>query len=263
MMKRWEQGRAVSHRTNLPKATGPLGYRDVELAHQEPRDFRRVLKEQGDGFADAFITAPSPGFLLDTIKNEFYNDEDSYLDALAAAMRVEYQAIVDAGESLKTNKKIRAVVLSGEGASFCAGLDLSSMGGMANGGERNNGEKKPSAGDMEDGRITHLGQQSAWVWQEVPVPVIASDTGGHAETIRHEVSGLLFDLDNAELTQSIYDNVVLAFEEDRTMIEAQQKIISQTPDRPMIPIWADSGLSQARWLIDRALKAEQTTTHTD
>ena len=91
----------------------------------------------------------------------------------------QFQAIVDAGESLKTNKKIRAVVLSGEGASFCAGLDLSSMGGMANGGERNDGEKKPSAGDMEDGRITHLGQQSAWVWQEVPVPVIAA-VHGHA-----------------------------------------------------------------------------------
>ena len=91
----------------------------------------------------------------------------------------QFQAIVDAGESLKSNKKIRAVVLSGEGASFCAGLDLASMGGMANGGERDNGERKPSAGDMEEGRITHLGQQSAWVWQEVPVPVIAA-VHGHA-----------------------------------------------------------------------------------
>ncbi len=67
-----------------------------------------------------------------------------------------------------------------------------------------------------------------------------------------------FDLDNTALTQSIYDSVVVAFEEDRTMIEAQQKIISQVPDLPMIPIWADSGLSQARWLIDRALQAEST-----
>lgn len=91
----------------------------------------------------------------------------------------QFQAIVDAGESLKSNKRIRAVVLSGEGASFCAGLDLASMGGMANGGERNDGERKPSAGDMEEGRITHLGQQSAWVWQEVPVPVIAA-VHGHA-----------------------------------------------------------------------------------
>ena len=34
-------------------------------------------------------------------------------------------------------------------------------------------------GDMADGRITHLGQQSAWVWQEIPVPVIAA-VHGHA-----------------------------------------------------------------------------------
>ena len=58
------------------------------------------------------------------------------------------------------------------------------------------------------------------------------------------------------MTESIYQSVVEAFEEDRTMIEAQQKIIDQVPDRPMIPIAADSGLNQARWLIDRLLKTE-------
>ena len=58
----------------------------------------------------------------------------------------QFQAIVDAGESLKTNKKIRAVVLSGEGASFCAGLDLASMGAMAGGGDRDTTQKQPSAG---------------------------------------------------------------------------------------------------------------------
>jgi len=90
----------------------------------------------------------------------------------------QFQAIVDAGESLKTNKKIRVVVLSGEGASFCAGLDLASMAGMVN-ADGQKGERQSSASDMEDGRITHLGQQSAWVWQEVPVPVIAA-VHGHA-----------------------------------------------------------------------------------
>lgn len=90
----------------------------------------------------------------------------------------QFQAIVDAGESLKTNKKVNVVVVSGEGASFCAGLDLATMGGMAT-GERNTDSPQPSASDMKDGRITHLGQQSAWVWQEVPVPVIAA-VHGHA-----------------------------------------------------------------------------------
>ena len=32
---------------------------------------------------------------------------------------------------------------------------------------------------MKEGRITHLGQQICWVWQEVPVPVIAA-VHGHA-----------------------------------------------------------------------------------
>lgn len=94
----------------------------------------------------------------------------------------QFAAIVQAGESLKTNKKVRAVVVSGEGASFCAGLDLSSMASMAGGGssgESGNGQRQPQASDMEHGRITHLGQQSAWVWQEVPVPVIAA-VHGHA-----------------------------------------------------------------------------------
>ena len=35
-----------------------------------------------------------------------------------------FQAIADAGEQLKSDAELRAVVLSGEGKSFCAGLDL-------------------------------------------------------------------------------------------------------------------------------------------
>lgn len=65
-----------------------------------------------------------------------------------------------------------------------------------------------------------------------------------------------FALEDEAMTESIYQNVVVAFEEDRTMIEAQQKIISQVPERPMVPIAADSGLNQARWLLDRLAQAE-------
>ena len=68
-----------------------------------------------------------------------------------------------------------------------------------------------------------------------------------------------FRLDDETLSERIFENVLLAFEEDRAMIEGQQKIISLTPDRPMIPIGADAGLNQARWLIDRLLKAEAQT----
>ncbi|MCF8543954.1 MAG: crotonase/enoyl-CoA hydratase family protein [Ilumatobacteraceae bacterium] len=81
-----------------------------------------------------------------------------------------------AGEYLKKLDGLRVVVLSGDGASFCAGLDFSSFAQMAEAGA-----KKPdmNAGAMVDGRITHMAQQVCWVWQEVPVPVIAA-VHGHA-----------------------------------------------------------------------------------
>ena len=47
-----------------------------------------------------------------------------------------FQAIAEAGENLKSESGVRAVVLSGDGASFCAGLDFSSFQAMA-GGEMN------------------------------------------------------------------------------------------------------------------------------
>ncbi|MFZ9929732.1 MAG: crotonase/enoyl-CoA hydratase family protein [Ilumatobacteraceae bacterium] len=88
-----------------------------------------------------------------------------------------FLGLARAGERLKTEPGVRAVVLSGEGSSFCAGLDFGSFQQMAGGGGSANSEGSP--GSMSPGRITHLGQQVAWVWQEVPVPVIAA-VHGHA-----------------------------------------------------------------------------------
>jgi enoyl-CoA hydratase/carnithine racemase len=85
-------------------------------------------------------------------------------------------ALAEAGERLKTEPGVRVVVLSGDGASFCAGLDLGTMTALAGGGER---PADGNPGEMKEGRITHLGQQVCWVWQEVPVPVIAA-VHGHA-----------------------------------------------------------------------------------
>ena len=91
-----------------------------------------------------------------------------------------------AGEYLKKLDGLRVVVLSGDGASFCAGLDFSSFAQMAEAGAKANAaddkaDKKTdmNAGSMVDGRITHMAQQVCWVWQEVPVPVIAA-VHGHA-----------------------------------------------------------------------------------
>jgi enoyl-CoA hydratase/carnithine racemase len=95
-------------------------------------------------------------------------------NALDGAM---FTALAEAGERLKTDAGVRAVVLSGDGASFCAGLDFGSFQAMASGARAGEGGGNPAA--LTDGGITHLGQQVCWVWQEVPVPVIAA-VHGHA-----------------------------------------------------------------------------------
>ena len=96
-------------------------------------------------------------------------------NALDGAM---FQALANVGERLKTEPGVRCVVLSGEGTSFCAGLDFSSFQMMA-GGDLPSANDSGNPGSMKEGRITHLGQQVCWVWQEIPVPVIAA-IHGHA-----------------------------------------------------------------------------------
>jgi len=97
-----------------------------------------------------------------------------------------FASLCAAGEYLKTLDGLRVVVLSGDGASFCAGLDFSSFAQMAEAGAKANAADNKAdnkadmnAGAMVDGRITHMAQQVCWVWQEVPVPVIAA-VHGHA-----------------------------------------------------------------------------------
>jgi enoyl-CoA hydratase/carnithine racemase len=93
----------------------------------------------------------------------------------------QFAAIEEVGESLKSAEGVRVVVLSGAGESFCAGLDFSMFSGMALPGTVTDGERRTEGdpGDLPDGRITHRGQQICWVWQELPVPVIAA-VHGHA-----------------------------------------------------------------------------------
>lgn len=102
------------------------------------------------------------------------------INALDPAM---FSAIVEAGEALKLDPSVRAVVLSGEGRGFCAGLDFSSFQAMADGGRSERPQGQGGGGGVggaigeTGGRMTHLGQQAAWVWTEVPVPVIAAVHG--------------------------------------------------------------------------------------
>ena len=86
----------VSNRANLPKAIGPVSYPDTSLIETECADFRAALNGR-QGFVEAFLTAPSPGIIASIVQNEHYDLFERYLDALGAALRTEYEAIVRNG----------------------------------------------------------------------------------------------------------------------------------------------------------------------
>lgn len=100
------------------------------------------------------------------------------MNALDPAM---FSGLVEASDLLAKDTSLRAVVLSGEGKSFCAGLDFSSFQAMGDSADQaaEDGEKRPAATDPVSGRITHSGQQAVYGWTELPVPVIAA-LQGHA-----------------------------------------------------------------------------------
>jgi enoyl-CoA hydratase/carnithine racemase len=84
-----------------------------------------------------------------------------------------FKAIAETGARLKEDARVRAVVLSGEGRAFCAGLDLDRMIAAAGGesilpfadlGQRSHG-------------AANWAQHLVWLWRELPVPVIAAVHG--------------------------------------------------------------------------------------
>ncbi|MBT3552140.1 MAG: aromatic ring-hydroxylating dioxygenase subunit alpha [Rhodospirillaceae bacterium] len=66
-----------------------------------------------------------------------------------------------------------------------------------------------------------------------------------------------FGLDVDGLDQGVHDTIVNAFEEDRDIIDAQQRIISGGGTAPMLPIAADAALLHIRREIDNIVAKEQ------
>jgi enoyl-CoA hydratase/carnithine racemase len=110
----------------------------------------RVTVVKKDGVADVRLNRPEK------------------LNALDLAM---FEALVETGKGLAADRSLRVVVLSGEGRAFCAGLDFSSFMAMAGSGEGPNLLERPADS------VANYAQRAAWVWTEVPVPVIAAVQG--------------------------------------------------------------------------------------
>lgn len=99
-------------------------------------------------------------------------------DKMNALDNAMFEALIQAGERLKGESGLRAVVMSGEGRAFCAGLDMGNFQAMAS-GEREGG--KGTAGPLLTPKRTPGGanraQHAVMVWREIPVPVIAAVHG--------------------------------------------------------------------------------------
>ena len=81
-----------------------------------------------------------------------------------------FTALISVGERLAAEPGVRAVVLSGEGKAFCAGLDwpaFLALGPAGTGALLERGPHSPA----------NMAQRAAWVWSELPVPVIAAVHG--------------------------------------------------------------------------------------
>jgi enoyl-CoA hydratase/carnithine racemase len=87
-------------------------------------------------------------------------------NALDLAM---FEAIIDAAGTMADGPGVRAVVLHGEGPSFCSGLDIASL--------MSSGQGVDGLTDPLRGEVPNWFQRAAYDWIRVPVPVIAAVHG--------------------------------------------------------------------------------------
>lgn len=106
---------------------------------------QRVTIEISDHIADVRLNRP---------------DRHNALDA------EQFEAIYEAGLSLREQPGLRAIVLSGNGPSFCSGLDFPSF--------MQPGQDLGFAFRREDGSPANHAQRVVTVWREQQVPVIAA-----------------------------------------------------------------------------------------
>jgi 5-methyltetrahydropteroyltriglutamate--homocysteine methyltransferase len=86
---------------SAPRAEGAVRYVDRAPLEAELTLLDRLLEDAGSPFVESFVTAPSPGIIAAAMEDAYYQDLDTYIDALADALKTEYDAIHQAGHVLQ------------------------------------------------------------------------------------------------------------------------------------------------------------------
>jgi 5-methyltetrahydropteroyltriglutamate--homocysteine methyltransferase len=86
---------SARRRRALTVCTGPIAYKGHAALKADLGILKAALA--GVGAAEAFVPAIAPSNVEATTPNEYYPTPEAYVHAIAAAMREEYRAIVDAG----------------------------------------------------------------------------------------------------------------------------------------------------------------------
>jgi enoyl-CoA hydratase/carnithine racemase len=94
-------------------------------------------------------------------------------DKMNALDRAQMDAISEAGEVLASAKNVRAIVLSGEGNAFCAGLDMANFQPSEGGGEK---ALATTLSERTHGDC-NMFQHIVLLWRRLPAPVIAAVHG--------------------------------------------------------------------------------------
>lgn len=87
-----------------------------------------------------------------------------------AVDRAMFEAFIETGRALGGDRSLRAVVLHGSGENFCAGIDVSVFAAGEDGFD-------PTTMQPRADSPANFYQSAAYVWRELPVPVIAALKG--------------------------------------------------------------------------------------
>lgn len=79
----------------VPYCTGPVIYENREPLENDLQNLAAAVAAEQPG--EAFMNAASPGVLTKFVPDRYYKNEDAYVEALADALKEEYEAIHKAG----------------------------------------------------------------------------------------------------------------------------------------------------------------------